>query len=283
MPLPRVCQWPYLSVLMGLVIALVMLAESESHRPPAFARQEGSPQPDLCSRLPALATEPPHTHGEVGTDDHSSPVNEHVHAEPLGSPAPGGSLPSELAAFDLVFIDAIIVHQEGAEAMARLATTRSEHPELITFSRSIAAEHAVEIERLRSWRDDWYPGAPPVLAVQRTALMDEASMLSGSPADGGLGMGPTVMDPAAAMRQLCPAPPPFDLAFIDLMTLHQRTAIAVAELANQRAEHPELTMFGQAVIESAGREIDQLAAWRAAWFGIEVTASPVARVDSAVE
>ncbi len=276
-------RWRYATVLVVLVGALVVWAETRVNHAPALARQEGSPQPDVCAVLPAPATEPPHSHNEVGAVDQASPVVEHVHEETLGSPAPGGKVLVQPAAFDLVFIDAMILHQEGAAAMARLATARAEHPELITLSRSIVAEQQAAVDQLRAWRDRWYPGAPPAPAVQTTILMDEAAMLSGSPADGGLGMGPTVMDPAAELRQLCAAALPLDLTFIDLMTLHQRTTIAMAELALQRAQHAELTTFAQAVTDSAQREIDQLAAWRVVWSGTGATPSPVSARDAGVD
>ncbi len=270
-------------MLLVLVGALVVWAETGVNHAPALARQEGSPQPDVCAVLPAPATEPPHSHNEVGAVDQASPVVEHIHEETLGSPGPDGGAPVLPAAFDLVFIDAMILHQEGAAAMARLATARAEHPELITLSRSIVAEQEAAADQLRAWRDRWYPGTPPAPAVQRTVLMDEAAMLSGSPADGGLGMGPTVMDPAAELRQLCGAAPPFDPTFIDLMTLHQRTTMAMAELAIQRAHHAELTTFAQAVTDSAQREIDQSAAWRVAWSGAGATPSPVSARDAGVD
>ncbi len=100
-------------------------------------------------------------------------------------------------------------------------------------------------------------------------------MRSGNPADGGHGMDPMAMDPAAELRKLCAAPPPFDLAFIDLMILHQQTVIGMAGLAVERAQHPELSSLGEEMVDIARGKIDQMAAWRTAWFGAGATPSPV--------
>jgi uncharacterized protein (DUF305 family) len=58
----------------------------------------------------------------------------------------------------------------------------------------------------------------------------------------------------------------FDLMFIDMMTPHHAGAIAMAEVALERAEHPELAELAQQVIDAQQSENDQMAAWREAWY-----------------
>lgn len=58
-----------------------------------------------------------------------------------------------------------------------------------------------------------------------------------------------------------------DRDFIDMMVPHHESAIAMAELAQQRAEHPELQQLADDIIAAQSAEIQQLKAWREDWFG----------------
>ncbi len=66
----------------------------------------------------------------------------------------------------------------------------------------------------------------------------------------------------------------FDLVFIDMMISHHRAAIAMAEVVLTRASHdvglPPLRQEGldlaQAIVTTQQAEIDQLTAWREAWY-----------------
>ncbi|MDP9370695.1 MAG: hypothetical protein M3Q03_20915 [Chloroflexota bacterium] len=66
-------------------------------------------------------------------------------------------------------------------------------------------------------------------------------------------------------------PAAFDLALIALTTLHPQTAISMAGLVVERAQHPEFSTLG---------EIDRRAARRTAWFGAGSTPSPVSVTDA---
>jgi uncharacterized protein (DUF305 family) len=64
------------------------------------------------------------------------------------------------------------------------------------------------------------------------------------------------MDPATA----------FDLRFIDGMIPHHEGAIAMAQQALEQSERPEIKELAQAIIAAQQAEIEQLQAWRAAWY-----------------
>lgn len=59
---------------------------------------------------------------------------------------------------------------------------------------------------------------------------------------------------------------PFDRAFIDATIPHHEMAIDAAEMAQQRAEHAEIRTLASGIIEAQQREIDEMKAWRAAWY-----------------
>lgn len=57
-----------------------------------------------------------------------------------------------------------------------------------------------------------------------------------------------------------------DLMFIDMMTPHHASAIAMAEVALERAEHPELVELAELIIAAQDAEIEQMQAWRDEWY-----------------
>ena len=65
----------------------------------------------------------------------------------------------------------------------------------------------------------------------------------------------------------------FDQQFIDMMVPHHESAIAMAEIAQQRAEHPELRTLADEIVATQSGEIEQLTEWRAEWFGSADTPS----------
>jgi uncharacterized protein (DUF305 family) len=61
--------------------------------------------------------------------------------------------------FDRAFIDMMVPHHQGAIRMARIELAAGENPELTKLAEAIVTAQAREIERMNSWRVDWY-GAP---------------------------------------------------------------------------------------------------------------------------
>lgn len=62
-----------------------------------------------------------------------------------------------------------------------------------------------------------------------------------------------------------------DQAFIDMMVPHHRSAVEMAKLAPERAEHEELRTLAGDIITAQEREISEMKAWRAEWFGSDQT------------
>lgn len=64
-----------------------------------------------------------------------------------------------------------------------------------------------------------------------------------------------------------------DQAFIDMMVPHHESAVQMAMVAQERAEHDELRTLADEIIVAQDAEIAQLKQWRAAWFGSDDTPS----------
>jgi uncharacterized protein (DUF305 family) len=196
-----------------------------------------------------------------------------------GTPAMGtGDMSAMMGQFDLMFIDMMIPHHASAVAMAQVALSRAEHPEIRTLAEDIIASQSAEIEQMRSWRDQWYPNAPamPMMDMdQMMAMMGDmpGGMIStpgAMPGPGGMGM---MMDMEQEIARLCATTEGFDLAFIEAMIPHHQMAVMMAQVATLRAEHPELKSLAQVIIDAQQREIEQMETWREAWSGAATPAT----------
>jgi len=74
--------------------------------------------------------------------------------------------------------------------------------------------------------------------------------------------------PAAATRATAPA---FDQQFIDMMAPHHQGAVAMAQIALMRAQHPQIKSLARSIIADQNSEIAQMKAWRQAWYGSAAT------------
>jgi uncharacterized protein (DUF305 family) len=70
--------------------------------------------------------------------------------------------------------------------------------------------------------------------------------------------------------------------FLEQMVPHHQSAIEMAELALDKAEHPEVRRLAQGIITAQDAEIGRMHAWHQQWFGEQLTPSasgPHASVD----
>src|SRR5215207_7557960 len=246
----------------NLTAAQTPAADHEQHHP-------GTPAADTAANDPCVAG--------------ATPSTGMPQAGMMGTPAMGaGDMAAMMGQFDLMFIDMMTPHHASAVAMAQVAETRAEHPELRMLAEQIIESQSAEIEQMQSWRDEWFPDAsamPMMSMEQMMAMMGEmmgempGSMMGtpgAMPGPGGMGM---MMDMGQEIANLCATTEGFDLAFIDAMIPHHQMAVMMAQVATMRAEHPELQVLAQTMIDDQHREIEQMQTWRAAWSGGATPAS----------
>jgi uncharacterized protein (DUF305 family) len=167
----------------------------------------------------------------------------------------------ENASFDIQFIDMMVPHHQGAVEMARIAEARAHRPELKALAVDIIKGQATEIEQMRAWRMAWS-------GSDQTPPMDQMPTLGMSNDMPGHSMtSQPTMDMARDVEALRTAPEPFEAAFIEAMIPHHQSAIEAARLALQEAGHPEVKDLAAGIIEAQLREIGQMQAWRAQWYG----------------
>jgi uncharacterized protein (DUF305 family) len=141
--------------------------------------------------------------------------------------------------FEAVFLDSMIVHHQGALDMAKLAIEQSERQEIITLSEAILATQEAEIEKMQTWRSEWYPDLAPTEGME----MEMGDM--------------EISDDESK---------PFDQRFIEAMISHHEGAIAMAQSVLEQSEREELRTLAQAIIEAQEAEIEQMQQWLDEWF-----------------
>jgi uncharacterized protein (DUF305 family) len=250
----------------ALVAATVSLAGSlagsaRAQTPDADhdAHHDGTPVASICAALDARqATPAPMTGGMHG-------------GMAMGTPA-AGMIAGQ--SFDLMFIDMMIPHHEGAVEMAQIALERSQRPEIRELALAVIDSQSEEIGQLNEWRQAWYPDAPLMPMDQMTGAMDmmsgdmSHSMHGGAMATPGAMAGSGMaMDMSAEIAALCELEgDDFDLAFIDAMIPHHRDAVAMAVAVAAQSERQEILGLSEAIVAAQEDEIARMTEWRAAWF-----------------
>ncbi len=155
-----------------------------------------------------------------------------------------GAAPAKTSAgvpFDRTFIDAMVPHHHEAIAMAREAKKAGlGQPELVELADDIILTQQLEIDDMLAWREEWF-GSRKLGSSSATSLgLDEEAMgMQHDP--GGIAGADDV-----------------DAAFAAAMIPHHEGAIAMAELARDRGEHPEIRDLAESIISGQGREIEIL-------------------------
>lgn len=214
-------------------------------------------------------------------------------------PAPLAQLSGD--AFDRAWLHQMVMHHAMAVMMAQPVAANAPHEELRALADAIIADQTREIDQMRGWLREWYgvtmPDPIAMMAAMHAGQTSMAGMGAGmmpghmGPMGGphmeGMGSGPMMHMGAGAMAgggmqgigmgmhdmgmmaDLAKLPGPrLEAVFMALMIPHHEGAIAMANLALDRAAHAEVKALAQAIITSQSTEIDQMNQWLADWYGL---------------
>ena len=96
------------------------------------------------------------------------------------SPASENPQQSQAAQVDQDFIEMMIPHHQDAIAMADLALTRSQRPEVKKIAEAIKKDQTREIQEMRTWYKQWYGKEVPLTSMTDMGMMGN-SPKQGSP------------------------------------------------------------------------------------------------------
>lgn len=165
--------------------------------------------------------------------------------------------------FDQLFIDMMVPHHQGGVEMARIASARTERPQIKALAEAIIRSQEAEIREMKSWRKTWFgsevtpamgtPMSYVVASHSEMPDMDKMHDISG------------MMGMPEAIEALRTATP-FDLAFLDAMIPHHQGAVIMAQSAAEKSAHEEVKALAVVILREQIKEIEEMQMWRNAWY-----------------
>ncbi len=155
-----------------------------------------------------------------------------------GDESGSASMSPSAVPFDRAFIDAMVPHHESAIEMARAGLRAGlTQTELIGVAQNIIDMQQIEIDDMRSWRENWF-GSREIdpQGAAELGLSAEAMGMTHGAAD---------ISGAEDVNR----------GFAAAMIPHHEGAIAMAELALERGEHDEIRMLAEDIIRAQEEEI----------------------------
>jgi uncharacterized protein (DUF305 family) len=149
-------------------------------------------------------------------------------------------IPQHDLPYDALFIDSMIIHHQGAVDMANQALKEAAKAEIKTLAEKIIKSQTAEINQMKAWRQAWYPDLTET---------------------GGMGMAMGTMEVNDDTTK------PFDQRFIEAMIPHHEGAIGMAEDAQQKAQHQEIKLLADTIIDAQAAEIAEMKQWLNDWYG----------------
>jgi uncharacterized protein (DUF305 family) len=163
---------------------------------------------------------------------------------------------------DQHFIVMMIPHHDGAIAMADLALSRANRPEIKALAKRIKASQTSENAQMRAWYKQWYGQDVP--AWKPGAGWGWQRGMGGMMGTG-MGSGGMGMHSGTNLTALSTAKD-FDRVFLEQMIPHHQMGVMMASMAQSNSQHPELRKLQQAMVRVQGEEITQMQQWYRQWY-----------------
>jgi uncharacterized protein (DUF305 family) len=168
---------------------------------------------------------------------------------PADSAGGSGTEPSAADAADTAFAQQMIVHHDGAIAMAELADGRTDRPEVLELADAIIQTQSAETAELDGMLARMGAGRAPIGHGEHGMDHDDMGMAT-----------------EAQLTRLEDARgPEFDRLFLEAMITHHQGAIGMARTVLAEGRDPELAEVADAVISAQQAEIEQMRRWQRDW------------------
>ncbi|UTI65174.1 DUF305 domain-containing protein [Paraconexibacter antarcticus] len=146
-------------------------------------------------------------------------------------------------ATDRAFVNDMTPHHRSAIAMAQIALTRGQHPQIKQLATSIISDQKSEITLMAGFKKTLGAG-------------DAKSSLGESTAAMGMDMNTAALKTAT----------PFDKSFIQMMSPHHAGAITMARTELAKGSDPKVKALARRIIAAQTKEIGEMKSWLAQWY-----------------
>lgn len=161
---------------------------------------------------------------------------------------------------DQQFIIMMIPHHQSAIAMADLALTRAQHPQIKQLAENIKVSQSQEIKEMQTWYQQWYKTAVPKFNGHGMG-----GMMHGKGNGMMHGKGGGMMSMETDLTALRKAKN-FDQAFIEEMIPHHQMAVMMSQHLIPNSTHPEMKKLAEAIITAQNKEIKEMQEWYQKWY-----------------
>lgn len=168
---------------------------------------------------------------------------------------------------DRHFIEMMIPHHQDAIAMADIALSRAQRPEVKKIAEAIKKQQTLEIQEMRTWYKQWFGKEVPAHSMTDINIIKNHHNQGQSIGSGMMGegmMGEGMMSMKTDLDALKKASD-FDKEFVRQMIPHHQMGVMMAQMASDRATHPEIRTLAQSIIKSQSAEIAEMQGWQQTW------------------
>ena len=165
-------------------------------------------------------------------------------------------------AADVSFTQSMIVHHQGAIAMAKLAATRASTQEVKDLAARIEAAQSPEIQQMTSWLKAW--GQPVSANASMSGMgnspgsMSSGSMSSGAMSSGAMSSGSMGMTDAEMKGLEAASGTAFDRLFLQMMTTHHQGAVQMATSEQADGSNPQAIALATSIKTSQTAELTKM-------------------------
>jgi uncharacterized protein (DUF305 family) len=161
-----------------------------------------------------------------------------------------------------MFAQMMLVHHEGAIAMANLAPSRAASPQVKALATAIKAAQQPEIIEMTAWLKAWgaptsMPGSTPAPSMSTMPGMD---MSTPTPTDStGMGTMPGMTPQDMASLQAASGAA-FDTLFLSLMIQHHQGAVTMAKQEQSGGMDSAAKKLADSIVTSQTKQISDMQA-----------------------
>ncbi|OAB59653.1 hypothetical protein AY600_09815 [Phormidium willei BDU 130791] len=235
---------------LGLTVPFVIVLSS--CRPPETA-DSSTPE------SPPRAEEP--TDSPMSPDDPMAPQPRPGMDRPgmngRGMPMNGMYLGPDDEQFELRFLDAMILHHQGAVEMAQESLQNSQREDIRQLSQEIIETQREEITQMQAWRSQWYADAPEAPQMYDPQRSQTVEMNNG-------------MRSMLKMEvDLGEVDETYDQRYVNAMIAHHQGALDMARQVLENSDRPEVEAFANDLIETQMAEVQQMLALQESGYGAQ--------------
>ena len=156
------------------------------------------------------------------------------------------------AKFDLRFIDAMVLHHEGAIALAKNLLQTSQRNDFKQLAQAIITTQESDLSQMKQWRQTWYPNVDNVPMMYDSVSGETAAMPD------------TMLLAVQIGRAIDVTHGKTDQQFLSAMLPYHKGALTMAKQVLEKSERSQLKKLARSILRTQRQEMKQMKDWQQA-------------------